>query len=219
MIRRGGCLGVLLVAGALASGGAAGIPAALKGALEAPATQSARVLRVIDGDTLLVYRSGETERVRLVGIDAPETSSTRYGYPECGGRAASAATRNWVRQAGQRVHLSGDRLAPARDRYGRLLASVTDARGRDLAGWLVSRGLARTVFYEHRPLAAHPRLLSLEANARGRHTGLWSSCPRWARWHAIPFAARPPGHAARDVGEDLVDPQMVALFAFRGAAR
>lgn len=218
MIGRGGCLGSLLLAAAVAAGGGAGIPAALRGLLETPATQSAKVVRVVDGDTLLVSRGVRRERVRLLGVDAPE--GTRHGRAECGARAASEAARRWVARARGRVQLSRDRLAHERDPHGRLLAHVSSARGGDLAGWLLRRGLARTVSYERRPLAAHPRLLALEASARGRRAGLWSKCPGWAREHAIPFAARPPFGLARGTAQrPPVDPPMVVLLDPQGSDR
>lgn len=219
MIRRRGCLALLLVAAVLGGGGAAAIPGALRGLLEAPGTQTARVLRVVDGDTLVVRRSGPVERLRLLGVDAPEASSTRHGRAECGGHTASAATRSWVAWARRRVELRRDRLAPGRDRYGRLLAHVRSPDGGDLAGWLVGRGLARTASYENRPLAAHPRLLALEAKARARRAGLWSSCPGWAREHPIPFAAVARSGTAREAAEGPVELALVALPASPGPGR
>ena len=220
MIRRGGCLTLLLAAGALGAGAGAEIPGAIRDLLARPDARAARVVRVIDGDTLLVSSDDGPERVRLLAVDAPEASRTRSGHAECGGRLAGAATRSWVLRARSEVRLGGDRLAPERDRHGRLLAHVRDSRGRDLARFLVRRGLARTVSYERRPLAAHPRLLALEATARGARRGLWSKCPGWARQHAIPFASlarRLDPRSAVDESQP-VEPPMVAL-AFSGAFR
>lgn len=88
-------------------------------------------LRVIDGDTI-VHR-GET--IRLRGLDAPEI----HGRCEAEARLAiRARDRLAVLLAG------GFRVFPAgRDRYGRVLAVVRDARGRDVAQVLIAEGLAR----------------------------------------------------------------------------
>jgi len=223
--RRSCCLTTLLLLAVAATGGATGLSwlaGTVSGLAGGGAPDAARVLRVIDGDTLLVARSGRPERVRLLGVDTPEASSTRYGHPECGANLATSATRRWVARAGRRVDLGRDRFSRrARDRYGRLLTHVSSPAGGDLARWLVSRGLARTVSYERRPLAAHPSLLALEAKARGRREGLWSKCPRWARQHAIPFATVPAGDRARGrwVQRPPVGLPMVALLAIRGAVR
>jgi endonuclease YncB( thermonuclease family) len=89
---------------------------------------------VIDGDTLEIRGM----RVRLVGIDAPESDQT----------CLDAAEQSW--RCGQRAALAlADRIGAAtvtcegdeRDRYERLLA-VCQARGEDLGAWLVSEGLA-----------------------------------------------------------------------------
>ena len=85
-----------------------------------------RVARVIDGDTL-VLDSGE--RVRLLGIDAPERG-------EPGADAATSALREMA--AGRRVRLERD----GRDRWGRTLARVR-AGGKDASGELLARGLVK----------------------------------------------------------------------------
>ena len=219
VIRRGGCLTAVLLAAAI-GGGASQAPDAILDLLEGPDARTVRVLRVIDGDTLAVTSTAGAQHVRLLGVDTPAASRARYRHPGCGGRLATAATRSWVARKGALVRLASDRLAPDRDRHGRLLAHVRTPGGGDLAVWLVSRGLARTVSYEKRPLAAHPRLLALEAKARGRREGLWSKCPRWAREHAIPFTSVPDGHRALHAAEHPpVAIPMVAPLATGGAVR
>ena len=135
--RRSCCLTTLLLLAVTAIGGATGLSwlaGTVSGLAGGGAPDAARVLRVIDGDTLLVRRSGRPERVRLLGVDTPEASSTRYGHPECGANLATTATRGWVARAHRRVQLSGDRLSGrARDRYGRLLTHVRSPAGGDLA--------------------------------------------------------------------------------------
>ncbi len=78
----------------------------------------ARVLRVYDGDTVLVVAAGDRRLVRLLGIDAPETSKTK-GQP---GQPFSARARRHLagRILNRCVRLDGY----GDDRYGRLLAVV-----------------------------------------------------------------------------------------------
>src|SRR5215213_4702317 len=79
----------------------------------------ARVLRVIDGDTIEVDLGGREEHVRYIGIDTPESAIP--GEPvECFGKEAAAANEDLV--DGETVRLVFD--AERRDRYGRLLAYV-----------------------------------------------------------------------------------------------
>ncbi|HDK44724.1 MAG TPA: hypothetical protein ENG94_00430, partial [Actinobacteria bacterium] len=53
------------------------------------AQQGATVLRVIDGDTLIVRQQGEEITVRLIGVNAPE-------HDECYGSQATQALRHMV---------------------------------------------------------------------------------------------------------------------------
>ncbi len=109
------------------------------------------------------------ERVRLIGIDTPE--SVRPGTPvECFGRAASAATERLVE--GRRVRLELD--VERRDRYGRLLAYVHRG-GRMVNATLVREGYATP--YTVPPNVRHAeRFTALARRARREGRGLWSAC-------------------------------------------
>ncbi|MHB8157367.1 MAG: thermonuclease family protein [Desulfocucumaceae bacterium] len=91
-----------------------------------PASQSqgirfiqARVSKVIDGDTIEVIIGGKAERVRLIGVDTPETHHPRKPV-EPYGIEAENFTRS--RLSGAVVYLEKD--ISERDKYGRLLAYV-----------------------------------------------------------------------------------------------
>lgn len=113
------------------------------------AAASACVARVSDGDTI---RLCSGERVRLVGIDAPE----RAGSERCSARSRSrlAGSRNpsWCDHAkaerskaalGRFLTTGSVRIERVgRDVYGRTLARVS-VNGRDAGDWLIARGLAR----------------------------------------------------------------------------
>ncbi len=84
------------------------------------ATPSARVVRAIDGDTIVVgFADGHTDTVRLLGIDTPETHDPRKPV-QCFGPEAAAFTA-W-RLTDRVVRLESD--VESRDRYGRRLAYV-----------------------------------------------------------------------------------------------
>jgi len=78
------------------------------------------VKRVVDGDTIIVRYRGKTERVRLIGVDTPETVHPNKPV-EYFGKEASAFTKKLL-PAGTRVRLEFD--WQPRDKYGRLLAYV-----------------------------------------------------------------------------------------------
>lgn len=100
---------------------------------EPSAALRGEVVFVPDGDTVHVEASGRREKVRLIGIDAPEAG-------ECGYRGASKALRRMV--DGRTVRLVSDPLAGRRDRFGRMLAYV-EVGERDAGEEQVRAGRAR----------------------------------------------------------------------------
>jgi micrococcal nuclease len=133
--------------------------------------QEGRVVRVVDGDTIVVSLDGRDERVRYIGIDTPE--SVKPDSPvECYGKRASQANAALV--AGRRVRLVTD--VEERDRFGRLLAYVyREPDDTFVNAHLVRDGYARTLTIP--PNVAHAdafRRLAREAREAGR--GLWNAC-------------------------------------------
>ena len=130
--------------------------------------ETGRVERVVDGDTLVM---DDGERVRLIGVDTPETK--RPGSPvECFGKAASAFTERLVE--GERVELELD--VEERDRYGRLLAYVTRARDDlDVNAELLRRGYATALTVPPNVRRAD-RYARLARRARREGRGLWDAC-------------------------------------------
>lgn len=79
------------------------------------------VLRIIDGDTIEVNRNGVSEKVRLIGVNTPETVDPRKKV-ECFGKEASRFVAGIL--TGTLVSLEVDASQGDRDRYGRLLRYV-----------------------------------------------------------------------------------------------
>lgn len=94
------------------------------------------VLSVVDGDTIAVALGGSEERVRLIGIDTPETQHPTRGVEPFGPEASTFTTQLLQ---DKEVWLELD--LEARDRYGRLLAYVYLA---DPAGEWTFKGQAFT---------------------------------------------------------------------------
>ena len=141
-----------------------------------PAAQSAFVVRVADGDTLTVLTSRGHERVRVLGIDAPESSSTRYGRPDCVGRAATTELRRLVAR-GTRVRLTTDPgSGDVRDRHGRYLAYVDTRDGRDVGRAQLAAGMAIVYRYDGRRFSRLAGYQRTERVARARRRGAWSAC-------------------------------------------
>jgi micrococcal nuclease len=125
---------------------------------------------VADGDTVRVrLDSGRVERVRYIGIDAPETPKPDAAG-ECFGHRARTANARLVGDRDVRLELDVE----ARDRYGRLLAYVYAGRT------FVNAALVRDGYAV--PLAVPPnlrhlpRFARLARDARSGGRGLWASC-------------------------------------------
>lgn len=146
-----------------------------------PLELAAKVLRVIDGDTLKVEVEGRKESVRLIGIDTPESKanakafkdSTRNGEDLAAivqqGKKAAAFTRSLVKK-GDFVRLETD--VQPRDRYQRILAYVYSRDGSMLNEAIVRAGYASPMTIP--PNVKHQdRFLKAYRGARESHKGLW----------------------------------------------
>ena len=157
-------------------------------AAQAPAlvgkTFDATVVRIADGDSVEILRSGESSRlrVRLEGVDAPEL-----------GEVFSRDAQDFLRRLAldRRVSVSGRDV----DRYGRLVARVMVA-GQDLSLALLHAGLACQRFATDAVLAA------AETRARSSGAGFWAAtattkpqCVARSRGASAPATPSPPAVA------------------------
>lgn len=133
------------------------------------ASTTARVVRVLDGDTIeVIFPDGWRERVRYLGIDAPEVASE--GARECFSREATARNRALV--AGEEVILRRD--TENRDPYDRLLRYV---RVDDVSvnAHLLGSGHARLMVIPPNT-ARYTEYRRLRDAARADGQGLWRAC-------------------------------------------
>lgn len=129
-------------------------------------TFAGKVVRISDGDTIGVLYGGKEVRVRLWGIDAPES-----GQPY--GRAAKKLASELC--FGQTVTVD----VRDTDRYGRAVALVRLADGRILNHELVAHGLA---WWFRRYAPGNETLERLERGARASRRGLWADDAPVAPW-------------------------------------
>ncbi|WP_081920470.1 thermonuclease family protein [Terrabacter tumescens] len=104
------------------------------------------VTKVVDGDTIWASRGGVTEKVRVIGIDTPETG-------QCGFTEARNALRGII--GGQRVTLTPGARTDV-DRYGRALRYV-DVNGVDAGLRLIKQGYAVARYDSRDGYGSHPR--------------------------------------------------------------
>ena len=139
----------------------------------APSPGPAEVTAVIDGDTIDVRIGGRTERVRLLGIDTPESVDPNRPI-ECHGPEAAAFTHDLL-PAGTAVGLERDE--EARDHYGRLLAYVFRLDdGLFVNEAIVAAGEAELLSIAPNDAYAD-RLATAADAARASGLGLWGACP------------------------------------------
>lgn len=124
--------------------------------------------RVVDGDTLVVrHERGRPIKVRLIGVDTPET--VRPESPvEYFGREASAFTRRLAEGKKVRLEFDQQRL----DKYDRLPAYVYLPDGTMLNEEIIRQGYGH-VFMKF-PFRFKNRFRALEREARKQGRGLWN---------------------------------------------
>jgi micrococcal nuclease len=130
------------------------------------------VLKVIDGDTVDIDIKGNTERVRLIGVNTPETKHPTKPI-ECFGPEASAYLTQLLPKG---THVRMERDIEARDRYGRMLLYLyRESDNLFINLDLVSHGYGTPMSIEpntfHRNDFVHAAALAETTNV-----GLWKAC-------------------------------------------
>ena len=150
--------------------------------ISAVAAEKAVVKRIIDGDTISVFSGGKILKIRLIGIDAPESTENKKAHHNSNrsgkdiktiisqGMQAIAFIKTHLKK-GDVVFLEFD--IAKQDKYGRTLAYVYLSDGRFLNNLMISSGYAS-------PLTIAPNikykdlfLKSFEI-ARENKIGLWA---------------------------------------------
>ena len=139
-----------------------------------------RVVRVVDGDTIVVEVQGENVTVRLIGLDTPETVDPRKPV-ECFGKAASDEAKRLFGVGYAR--LETDPSQGLYDKYGRLLAYVyiplnSVQEGLLVNKYLISEGDGHEYTY-NLPYKYQAEFEAAEREARENKKGLWAEgiCP------------------------------------------
>lgn len=133
--------------------------------------QEARVVKVVDGDTITVLLGDKKEKVRIIGVNTPETVDPRRGV-QCFGKEASAFTKKSL--SGQKILLEADPTQSDRDKYNRLLRFVWINDGKtDFGERLISEGYANEYTYDT-PYKYQARYKQAEKDAQQAKRGLWA---------------------------------------------
>ncbi|AFD06775.1 thermonuclease family protein [Solitalea canadensis] len=127
------------------------------------------VTKVIDGDTFYVLNDkNQTEKVRLIGIDAPEIHKSQRKDIGPYGKEAKAYLVNLLKD--KKVKLVYD--VGRRDQYGRTLAYAYLSNGLFINEAMIKLGYARAVTFQ--PNVKYSKhFVQLEREARKKNLGLW----------------------------------------------
>ena len=148
-----------------------GAPATRGPATTTVLAANATLVKVVDGDTIDVRIDGTKERVRLIGIDTPETKKPNTPV-QCFGPEASAFTASLLPE-GTSLYLERD--VEARDIYDRLLAYVYLTDGTFVNLEIVRGGYASLLTIP--PNVAHAdEFVQAARTAEAANAGLWGGC-------------------------------------------
>jgi endonuclease YncB( thermonuclease family) len=157
-------------------------------------TFTAKVIAVLDGDTVLILRDGRTTKVRLANIDAPEKEQD-FG---------KQSRDSLLEMLGKR-QVQIDTLAV--DQYGRIVGLIS-VDGRSVNQEQVRRGMAWEYSHYHSDKA----YLVLQSDAQQARRGLWAqdnpqAPSQWRKLHPSvkPAAPEHPAAVERDVPLMLYD--------------
>jgi micrococcal nuclease len=139
----------------------------LASVLTAGAQELVRVKQVVDGDTIIL-ESGE--RVRLLGLNAPEVNHPKKSV-EPFGKEAAEFTQRMVE--GKLVRLEFDPHVSKQDNSSRILAYVFLQDGTFLNAEIIRRGYGFVV-RSIPPLKYESEFVRLELHARKNRRGLWA---------------------------------------------
>ena len=135
-------------------------------------TNTGTLISVIDGDTINVNVNGKTQRVRLIGIDTPETKHPNKKI-ECYGMEANRYVNTLLpKNTKVIIHLDKE----TKDKYGRMLAYVYIKHNNLFVNLdLIQKGFAKTMKFYPNVLHAY-EFDKAASKAKTEKVGLWKMC-------------------------------------------
>lgn len=127
-----------------------------------------KVVSVTDGDTVRAMVDGKEEAIRIIGIDAPESTTSQ----ECFGVEASAKAKEFLN--GKWIQLEKDTSQDNRDKYNRLLRYVWFDNGTDFGRRMIEEGYAFEYTYQV-PYQKQAQYKETQSSSQSKSLGLWST--------------------------------------------
>ncbi len=129
------------------------------------------VVKVVDGDTFDIKIEDQIIKVRMIGVDTPETVDPRKAV-QCFGKQASDKTKELI--TGHSVTLQTDSTQGTTDKFGRILAYVYRDDGLFINQFLIENGYAHEYTY-NTPYQKQKDFKLSQKKAREDKLGLWGS--------------------------------------------
>lgn len=136
-----------------------------------PAQEFYPVLKVVDGDTISVKIKGRKEKIRMIGLDTPETVDPRKPV-QCFGKEASNKAKELLQN--KKVRLEKDPSQGDRDKYNRLLRYVYLEDGTLYNKFMIEQGYAHEYTYNI-PYKYQSEFKAAQKKARINKKGLWGN--------------------------------------------
>jgi micrococcal nuclease len=130
-----------------------------------------KVKKVVDGDTIDVTINDKTVKVRLIGINTPETVDPRKEV-ECFGKEASNKAKELLDK--NEVYLEKDESQANKDKYDRLLRYIYLEDNTNVNLEMIKEGYAFEYTYET-PYKYQELFKKAETEAKDNNRGLWNS--------------------------------------------
>lgn len=133
--------------------------------------QTYKLIEVVDWDTVRIEKDGQVVSVRMIGLDAPESTTTRYGHMECFWKEASNHLAQLLSGVSQ-IELEVDPTQTATDKYWRLLGYVI-ANGVNMNQKMIEDGYGFEYTY-NLPYKYQSEFKAAQKIASEKKFGLWA---------------------------------------------
>jgi len=126
--------------------------------------ESTELIKIIDGDTVIVKINGEEKSIRLIGIDTPEKN-------ECFEKEATEKLKEII--ANKKIKLEADNSQDDKDKYDRLLRYIYLEDGTLINKKLIEEGVAKEYTYKI-AYKFQTEFKEAEKIAKEKKIGIWA---------------------------------------------
>jgi micrococcal nuclease len=132
-----------------------------------------KVVKVLDGDTLVANVKGHEVAVRLIGMDTPEVVDPRKPV-QCYGPEASAKAHEILEE--KEIYIEKEAAKGNYDKYGRVLAYAHMSDGSLYNEYMITHGFAREYTFNKENYKYQKLFKDAQKMAQKEKVGLWGVC-------------------------------------------